>query len=214
MARRWPQLRVVGIDPWAPALALARDRVRDAGLADRVELREQAGEHLADQDAFDLAWIPGAFVPASALPAVLDRVRAALRRGGWLLLPFVRAVDDPLTGALVRLRASQLGGRATTPAAIEALLGAAGFAEIRTLPAPPTALSGMAVARRARRRSVQCSGHATTRAPLERTPRRSRRPARETLLRRRSTGTALGPPRALARAHRSHTQGSPPRRSR
>jgi SAM-dependent methyltransferase len=149
MARRWPGLRVVGVDPWAPALALARDRVRAAGLADRIELREQAGEHLADQDAFDLAWIPGAFVPASALPAVLRRVRAALRPGGWLLLPFFRAVDDPLAGALVRLRAAMFGGAASPPAAIEALVGDAGFAEIRTLPAPPTALSGMTVGRRA-----------------------------------------------------------------
>ena len=42
MARLWPSLRVVGIEPWRPALAIARENVRMAGLSTRIELREQA----------------------------------------------------------------------------------------------------------------------------------------------------------------------------
>ena len=50
MARLWPTLRVVGIDPWAPALAIARERVRVAGLDARIELRGQRGADLPDVD--------------------------------------------------------------------------------------------------------------------------------------------------------------------
>ncbi len=65
MARGWPGLRVVGIDPHEPALSCAAARAR-VGLEARVELRCQAAEQLDDVDAFDLAWIPGVFVPQSA----------------------------------------------------------------------------------------------------------------------------------------------------
>jgi hypothetical protein len=47
MARRWPSLHVVGIDTWAPSLALGRANVAAAGLQDRIELREQSGEDTA-----------------------------------------------------------------------------------------------------------------------------------------------------------------------
>ena len=55
MARRWPSLLVVGVDPWMPAIALGRGNVRKAGLADRIELRAQGGEALSEEGRFDLA---------------------------------------------------------------------------------------------------------------------------------------------------------------
>ncbi len=58
MSRLWPTLRVVGVDPWAPSLVLAREKVRAAALTDRIELRHQAAEDLTDVDSYDLAWIP------------------------------------------------------------------------------------------------------------------------------------------------------------
>lgn len=42
MARLWPSLRVVGIDGWAPALAVARENVRATDLASRIELPRAA----------------------------------------------------------------------------------------------------------------------------------------------------------------------------
>jgi SAM-dependent methyltransferase len=149
MARRWPSLRVVGIDPWAPALEQARARVRAAGLEQRIDLRLQAGQDLEDREAFDLAWIPSLFVPASVLPAVVARVRAALRPGGWLLFPVVRPGSDPLRAALVRLRVAMFGGLDTTPGEAEALLRAQGLTSVRTLPNPPASAAAMIVARRA-----------------------------------------------------------------
>ena len=47
MAHELPALRVVGVDPYAPALALARDRERRR-LEARAELREQRGEDIPD----------------------------------------------------------------------------------------------------------------------------------------------------------------------
>jgi SAM-dependent methyltransferase len=148
MARLWPSLHVVGIDQWAPALALARDRVRAAGLATRIELREQAGEELSDTDAFDLAWIPGAFVSEEASRALVQRIFRALRPGGWLLFAMVRSRHDPLTDALTRLRTSLFGGFVTTNENVEALLRQHGFIDVRTLPSRPTSLTAMVAARR------------------------------------------------------------------
>jgi uncharacterized protein YbjT (DUF2867 family)/SAM-dependent methyltransferase len=148
MARVFPALRVVGIDPFAPALALAHEHVAAAGLADRIELREQAGEDLPDSRAFDLVWIASAFVPRPALAAVLARAHEALRPGGWLLLAAFRPPSDPLAGALVRLRAGAFAGAFTPLAEVEERIAAAGFAEVTFLPSPPASSMVLIAARR------------------------------------------------------------------
>jgi predicted O-methyltransferase YrrM len=148
MARLWPALRIVGIDPWAPALSIAAERVAAAGLADRIELRHQAGEQLADIEAFDLAWIPSVFVPEAAIDAVVRRVRAALRPGGWLLFPMLRADGDPLAASLARLRTAMFGGFAAVPERIQGLLREHGFAEVRELRRAPDAAGATVVGRR------------------------------------------------------------------
>ena len=63
MCRLWPSLHVVGIDPWEPALDLAREQVAAADLQERIELLHCTVETLADSDAFDLAWVPTFFIP-------------------------------------------------------------------------------------------------------------------------------------------------------
>jgi SAM-dependent methyltransferase len=133
MARAFPTLAVVGIDRFAPSLALARANVERAGLADRIELREQALEDLADAGLFDLAWVPGGFVPPSALEVGLPRVRAALRAGGWILLASPGVNAEPLPAALVRLRGAEWGGAALDNDEATACLIAAGFAQVTPL---------------------------------------------------------------------------------
>jgi methylase of polypeptide subunit release factors len=61
-ARTWPQLRVVGIDPWQPALALARENLAKSGVADRVDLRLRCVEDLDDAVA---SRSPGYQAPSS-----------------------------------------------------------------------------------------------------------------------------------------------------
>lgn len=148
MARLWPALRIVGIDRWAPALALARERVQSAGLVDRIELREQSAEALDDSDAYTLAWLPGVFVSEEAVRGLIAHLHRALRPGGWLLIALFCSAHDPLTSALARLRTAMFGGFVTTEATVEALLKRQGFVDVRTLPRSPGSLGVMVAAQR------------------------------------------------------------------
>ena len=148
MARIWPSLRVVGIDPWAPALALARQNVRAAALESRIELREQLAEELGEEGVFDLAWLPSAFVSEAAIRRVLQRVRGALRPGGWLLVPTLTGGGEPLALALGRLRTQLFGGCVSTAEDIEALLREKGFVSVQTLPRSRSAVSATIAGRR------------------------------------------------------------------
>lgn len=145
--RLWPALRVVGLDIWAPSLALAQANVAAAGLADRIELREQAGQDLPDEAAFDAAWMASTFMAEATIPETVRRVHRALRPGGWLLFATAKP-GDPLATALARLRTVAFGGTFTTPDEIEALLREHGYADVRTLPGPPNAPVGVVVGRR------------------------------------------------------------------
>lgn len=149
MAERFPTLRVVGIDPLAPALALAARNVREAGLAGRIALRCVGAECLDQGENFDLAWVPGLFIPASALPAVLSRVAGSLRAGGWLLLAHARDGNDPLTNALSAVRAGLWGGASLDPDRVADMLAAAGLQDVTTLPRPAHLAVGMVAGRRA-----------------------------------------------------------------
>ncbi len=59
MCRKFPALRVTGIDPWPAAMDLARKNVAESGLGDRIQLRLQSVQNLPDRDAFDAVWVPG-----------------------------------------------------------------------------------------------------------------------------------------------------------
>lgn len=148
MARLWPTLQIVGLEPWAPAIALARLNVAKAGLEDRIELRYQGGEELTDTEAFDLAWLPVPFIPERVLAAVLERTVSALRPDGWLLMPLVNPAAEPVLTALTRLRIALWSGSTMTPTDVEVYLQKAGFVDIKTLPTPPVAVATMVACRR------------------------------------------------------------------
>jgi SAM-dependent methyltransferase len=148
MVHLWPSLRVVGIDPWAPALALAHENVRRASLTDRIQLREQMVEDLSDTNAFDLAWLPSAFIPETVIPTACGPVYRALRPGGWLLFAIAYSGTDIVTASLVRLRTVLWGGTLIAPTQVEALLRQTGFADVRTLPSPQGAIVALIAARR------------------------------------------------------------------
>ncbi len=149
MARLWPSLNVVGIDPWAPSLALARENVRTAGLIGRIQLRQQAVEDILDADAFDLAWLPSAFIPENVIPAACEHVYRALRPGGWLLFAMANPGSDPVSASLVRLRTVLWGGCLMDPDQVGTLLKGTGFVDVRTLAIPPGAIVALTAARRA-----------------------------------------------------------------
>jgi SAM-dependent methyltransferase len=150
MAQMWPELRVVGIDPWAPSIKLARDNVDRAGLKARIELRELGVERLEDRDAFDLAWLPLPFLPEPIAGEALRRTLGALRPGGWVVAtPGNFAAMKPEAAAMQRLRLSTFGGAQWEPDEVRARLREAGFVEVGVLPTPPSMPIVIVVARRA-----------------------------------------------------------------
>jgi len=139
MATLWPKLRITGLEVWAPSLALAHATVAAAGLADRVTLREQAAETLADEDAYDLAWLPIIFMPQKIVPASFASALRALRPGGWLVTSLANIEGTDASAAMWRLRTTMFGGPMWTLGELRAQLATAGFADVRVLPTPPGA---------------------------------------------------------------------------
>lgn len=135
MCRNFPELSVVGLDQYDVPLALARDNVARAELADRIELRQLAVQDLRDDAAYDLAWLPACFLAPSMIPAAIARLRAALRPGGWLLMPTLNVAAPERTRHVVGLLLDQWGA-VTASDAMAGLVREAGFEAPRTLPGP------------------------------------------------------------------------------
>ena len=139
-ARAWPALRVVGIDPWEPALTLARENLAQSGFVDRVELRQLGVERL-EEGTFTVAWLPGPFISAEVMDRALERVRRALAPGGWLIFGFYPLPNAPLEHALTCLRIVRSGGYPWTSKEVEDKLRAFVFEQIEVhSPAPPVTL--------------------------------------------------------------------------
>lgn len=147
LCRAFADARAVALEPHAPALRLGESKVAAAGLADRIEFRDELVQDLADRDAFDLAYVPQAFIPPDAFEAGLDRVLAALRPGGWLIcLSLDLAGADALESSVRRLKARLWGGDELPEEDIHAQLERAGFVELR--PNPPLGAYRTVAARR------------------------------------------------------------------
>jgi precorrin-6B methylase 2 len=118
-AGTWPALRVVGIDPWEPALTVAQKNLAQSGLTERVEFRLQRVEQLEEKETFTVTWLPGPFISADVMDRALERVRCALVPGGWLIFGFYPLPNAPLEHALTRLRIVRGGGYPWTSAEVE-----------------------------------------------------------------------------------------------
>jgi SAM-dependent methyltransferase len=127
-AKQWPHTDITGIDIHDAALELATRNVIDAGLTERITLRQL---DVADLDGlFDLIWLPGPFLPARVIPAALDAARRCLHAGGWLVFGLYGGPPDPLTTQLSDLRTVRSGGHPwTAVGAVDALRGA-GFEQV------------------------------------------------------------------------------------
>lgn len=127
----YPGATAVGIDVLGDVLRIAREEVTAHGMTDRVELRRQDVAALADQDAFDLAWLPQPFVPPDALEAGVVRVLEALRPDGWLVMPLQCPVEvDPFHEALSVHVSHVLGGGPMTRDEAELLLKESGYVDV------------------------------------------------------------------------------------
>lgn len=137
MCRLFPALHVVGIEPQDAPLVEARRNVTAAKLGERIELRAQRIEDLADREAFDLVWLPQIFLPREVLERGLRRAWAALRPGGWILLIAYSTPGMGLDAALGRLMNVLWGGDPLYPEQVAELLAAANFASTQVFPILP-----------------------------------------------------------------------------
>jgi len=148
MCEQFPALHVVGLDPFDTALELARRNIAGAGLGDRIELRPGLVQQLADENRYDLAWVPVMFMPADVAAQGLHRVRAALRPGGWVVLGSMAADGTGLQPAVQRLIGLLFGsGKLFADHAAE-MLRAAAYERIQVLPVAPGVPIRMIVGRR------------------------------------------------------------------
>jgi SAM-dependent methyltransferase len=131
-ARTWPALRVVGLDTWEPALAIARQNLAGSDVAERVELRTMSIEDLDEAAAFSLAWLPGPFIGAQVADRALAVIHRALRPGGWLIFGINASSDSQLDDALTRLRTVRSGGYPWTAHQVEECLKKHQYIQIDT----------------------------------------------------------------------------------
>jgi methylase of polypeptide subunit release factors len=143
----FPRLRVVGLDVFPRAVELAQQTIDQAGMADRIEVRQQDMATLEDRDVFCLAWLPAPFVPRPAIDSGLPRVVAALVPGGWLVVGHGKFADQRLSNALTRFQTVAFGGTPLSGEEAQDLLRDVGLEQVRTLPTPEGA-PGITVGRR------------------------------------------------------------------
>jgi SAM-dependent methyltransferase len=130
VARCWPSWRVVAIDRWQPALDLARANIAASGVSDRIELRCEDVRQLDDREAFSIAWLPGPFLASDAVSLALERVRAALVPGGWLVFSLFAPEQTRWGEALTTLKVVRNGGHPWKKDQLETMLGSAGLEQI------------------------------------------------------------------------------------
>jgi predicted O-methyltransferase YrrM len=138
-AQAFPQLEVVGLDPWPRVLTLAESIVAASGVSDRVVLRTGDAADIAETDAYDLIWLPAPFVPEPALHAAVPRLVAALRPGGWIMVGHGRFAGDPVENAVNVFKTVACGGTPLDTDGARQLLITAGLVDVQGLPTPPGA---------------------------------------------------------------------------
>jgi 2-polyprenyl-3-methyl-5-hydroxy-6-metoxy-1,4-benzoquinol methylase len=138
--RTFPDSTVVGIDTWELSLELARQNVAAAGLGSRISLRATPINAFEDDVGFDLVWMPVIFLSRATLKEAIAHAVAAMRPGAQMVLGRYAGPDDPVAGALGKLRTIRSGGTLLNASDARTLLEGAGLVEVhevdRKWPAP------------------------------------------------------------------------------
>ena len=137
MAEAAPALRVVGIDVLDDVLGVARATVTRRRLDGRVTLRRQDVASLSEDAAYDLVYLPVAYIPEPALADALPRIGAALRPGGWVVAAVHVPGPTELGRAVSDWREFGSGGSTWTADETEQRFRLAGFEPVRRVPLGP-----------------------------------------------------------------------------
>lgn len=122
----YPRLTLVDL---APVVAIARARLAERGLGDRIEaIATGAGQALPSADAITLVRVLHDRDDAAAL-ALLREVAGALNPGGRVIVaePVARSAPDPQSVYFAAYFAAMGAGRLRTAAELDALLAEAGL---------------------------------------------------------------------------------------
>lgn len=127
----WPQAKVVGLDIWDASIERARAHVEESGLSDRVEIRKQDVTALDETDTYDGVWLPMFFFIEDVLRLAIERVLAALKPEGWIVVGRYMPLPDPLAQAAADLRTVRGGGTPLSSDRTVEMLTEAGFADVK-----------------------------------------------------------------------------------
>lgn len=127
LCRAFPHLKAVALEPAEGPAAIGERRVREAGLEPRIALRRQRVEQMADEAAFDLAFLPQMFLPDAIMAEAARRIFRSLRPGGWLLVAVLADQGPDMASSIHRLKNLLWGGNTRSLNSLKPLLVAAGF---------------------------------------------------------------------------------------
>jgi precorrin-6B methylase 2 len=127
LCQAYPWLRAVALEPAPSPAALGERHVSDAGLAERVTIRRQRVEHMEEEEAFDLAFLPQMFLPDAIMPQAAATIFRSLRPGGWLLVAVLAHEGSGVPSAVNRLKNLLWGGNIRNVASVKRCLAKAGF---------------------------------------------------------------------------------------
>jgi hypothetical protein len=131
MCELFPGSTAVGLDVLPGVLDEARKAIVEKGCEGQVELRLLDVVELADEEEFDLAWVPQPFLPPESLEEGLARVHAALKPEGWLVMPLNTPVGDcRFQRALADHSSYLLGGGPMSQEEAETLVASAGYEDL------------------------------------------------------------------------------------
>jgi len=136
LARMFPDVRVIGIEPSAEALAEARTVIAAAGFGSRIALRQQLGEDMDDDGLHTCAWVAQMFVPDDAIEGVWRATLRALEHGGTVVTAAIAREGEDFFSAITRWRNAAWGGGVRTADVVAAQLAAAGFVDVETIAVP------------------------------------------------------------------------------
>ncbi|SDF53181.1 Methyltransferase domain-containing protein [Blastococcus aurantiacus] len=145
LATTYPRCTVTGVDGDAHSIALARERVEAAGVADRVTLVHSALEDMAIDDPATLVVNNISMHECRDIDRVAANVRAALEPGGWFVIsdfPFpdtdegLRAVPGRIMSGIQFFEA-QIDDQLLPRAAYDELLGRHGFTDLGSVSLTP-----------------------------------------------------------------------------
>jgi hypothetical protein len=146
MCTVFPELRVVGLEPFEGPMAEGRKAVAASKFAERITLRAESLEQLDEREVYDAAYVAQMFFPERVLEDGLGRVLRSLKPGGYL---FTGSVYDPgpgMAAAMGRFTSVLWGGGTRSAEDVAALLARVGFTEV-SLPGREANL-GLVVARK------------------------------------------------------------------